>query len=552
MPEVLELFRNSLDGSSPAWLFFLFFFGTFVSEDAACLLAGTAVANGTASWELAISSCLLGIFTGDMLLYGIGRFGGKPLFENRFVRRFVSTSKIEKAAAWLERNAVSAIFVSRFISGLRLPTYVLAGVVRADLKRFAFFFFIAAAVWTPLLVGSAAFAQRFVFPNSAVVGIVLTAIILHLLLKFSSWKNRRLFIGRIERIVNWEFWPMPVFYFPVACYVTWKCLRCRDLAFTATNPAIESSGFVGESKYRIYQRLERSNASAGHLLAYSQFPFEQSPNHRLISAREFVDSNSLEFPLILKPDVGERGKGVAIIHDQAQLESELITQTGDMILQEYAPGIEASVFYYRYPNEANGEIFSITAKEFPVVTGNGITNLETLILSDSRAVAIADKYFERNRGKLNYIPASGERFQLVDIGTHSRGAIFKDGEHLFTEILEKRIDEICRGIEGFYFGRFDLRARSFDDLRNGEFKIIELNGVSSESTNIYDPKFSLFDAYRILFHQWKIAIEIGKRNFENGARSMSLLDLIRLILNVPGAKSSLPPSELSGRTATIS
>ena len=122
-------------------------------------------------------------------------------------------------------------------------------------------------------------------------------------------------------------------------------------------------------------------------------------------------------------------------------------------------------------------------------------DLETLILRDSRAICLAKKYFEQNTERLNFVPADGEKVQIINIGTHSRGAIFSDGEHLKTVELEEKIDEICRGFEGFYFGRFDIRAHSFDDLRRGEnFKIIELNGVTSESTNIYDKKFSLLDA----------------------------------------------------------
>jgi hypothetical protein len=96
--------------------------------------------------------------------------------------------------------------------------------------------------------------------------------------------------------------------------------------------------------------------------------------------------------------------------------------------------------------------------------------------------------------------------------------------------LEKVIDQICRGYKGFYFGRFDIRAASFEDLKNGKnFSIIELNGVTSESTNIYDKRYSLFNAYRILFSQWRIAFEIGEENRKCGVKPVSLLDLIRLL-----------------------
>ena len=95
--------------------------------------------------------------------------------------------------------------------------------------------------------------------------------------------------------------------------------------------------------------------------------------------------------------------------------------------------------------------------------------------------------------------------------------------------LGTKIDEICRGFKGFYFGRFDIRAASFEDLRRGEnFKIVELNGVTSESTNIYDPRYSLHDAYRILFEQWRLAFEIGEANRKLGAGPATFRTLVSL------------------------
>ncbi len=67
-------------------------------------------------------------------------------------------------------------------------------------------------------------------------------------------------------------------------------------------------------------------------------------------------------------------------------------------------------------------------------------------------------------------------------------------------------------------------------MKRGEnFKIIELNGVTSESTNIYDLKFSLTRAYRILFRQWRIACLIGAENLKLGTKPTSVFDLIKLI-----------------------
>ena len=61
------------------------------------------------------------------------------------------------------------------------------------------------------------------------------------------------------------------------------------------------------------------------------------------------------------------------------------------------------------------------------------------------------------------------------------------------------------------------------------FQVIELNGVTSEATHIYDPAVSLLDAYRALFTQWRIAFEIGALHRQQGFAPMGVLPLLRLI-----------------------
>jgi len=521
---------NGVAELSPVFIFFAFFFATFISEDAACLAAGALAGRGEISFALALAACFTGIFAGDVLLYWTGRFAGKKILRTRFVSRFVSEKAIANASAWLEKRGAAAIFISRFITGLRLPTYLAAGFLRTPFRKFALYFLLASAVWTPILVASTAFAQKLNFVPNIFLSVALFYIALKFVLHFASWKNRRLFVGRIKRITNWEFWSLPVFYFPVVVYILMLAARFRSLSlFADANPAVEASGFTGESKSDIYDGLQKSEAAAPHLLAYALLPVQFEESERLEIAESFMRENSLNFPIALKPNSGERGAGVFLVRSAEELESRIGRAKTDLLIQEFAAGVEFSVFYYRYPKEARGRIFSITEKRFPAVTGDGETNLETLILRDKRAVALAGAYFERNAERLGEIPSAGETVSLIDIGTHSKGAIFLDGGWTRTTALENEIDRICRGFEGFYFGRFDLRAASDEEFRRGAFKIIELNGVTSEATNIYDPRNSLVDAYRILFRQWRIAFEIGAQNRASGASATTLKNLTELL-----------------------
>ena len=105
----------------------------------------------------------------------------------------------------------------------------------------------------------------------------------------------------------------------------------------------------------------------------------------------------------------------------------------DVLAQEYVPGRELGIFYYRYPGSKHGRIFSVTDKRVPVVVGDGRRTVERLILGDSRAVCMAARYLEAQAGRLEEVPEAGEEIRLVELGTHCRGAIFRDGSTLMTD-----------------------------------------------------------------------------------------------------------------------
>jgi membrane protein DedA with SNARE-associated domain len=533
VPEILSLWNlENAGGLSAIAVFFVFFFATFASEDAACVTAGVLAGQGRISFVLGLTACLAGIFVGDILLHRTGRLLGSRVLGSKTLRRFISEASVSRASKWLEDRGAAAIFLSRFVSGMRLPTYLAAGALQTHFGWFSLYVFIASAIWTPVIFASASYASETFFSGGFVIGIIASVVVVKLALHFSAWKNRRIFIGRLKRLVYSEFWPLSVFYFPVGLYIALLALKHRSFTvFTSANPAIRAGGFIGESKHEIYKGLRSSAAASPFLLRHTILSPDEKECINQQKAARFIAENDLQFPIVLKPDAGERGKGVRIVRSLPELTDRIAMLEADSILQEFADGVEASFFYFRYPNAPKGEIFSATEKRFPLLAGDGMSDLETLILRDPRAVCLAEKYLEQNAKRLEYIPADGEEVQIVDIGTHSRGAIFADGRWLKTAKLEQTIDEICLGYSGFYFGRFDIRARSFDDLMNGEdFKIVELNGVTSESTNIYDKRFSLWDAYRILFRQWAIAFEIGSENRKLGIKPAGIFDLAKLFL----------------------
>ncbi|HEV3484167.1 MAG TPA: hypothetical protein VG106_02090, partial [Vicinamibacterales bacterium] len=196
------------------------------------------------------------------------------------------------------------------------------------------------------------------------------------------------------------------------------------------------------------------------------------------------------------------------------------------------PGpFEAGIFYYRWPGEPCGRILSITDKHFPTVTGDGQSTLQELIWKDARLRMQARVFLRQHTAMREHRLAAGERLQLAFAGNHAQGTLFRDGRHLITPALEERIDRIARAYDGFFIGRFDVRYRDLDQFKAGEdLAIVELNGATAESTNIYDPSGSLLGAYRQLFRQWRLVFAIGAANRARGAVPSShrrLLSLVR-------------------------
>jgi hypothetical protein len=210
--------------------------------------------------------------------------------------------------------------------------------------------------------------------------------------------------------------------------------------------------------------------------------------------------------------------GVTVVRRRQELESYLERARVDTVIQEYVPGVEFGIFYVRRPSQPRGSIVSITEKRLPSVVGDGKRTVERLILDDRRAVCMARFHLSQQRARLAAVPESGVVVSLGDCGSHCRGAEFLDGRRFLTPALEDAVETVARRFRGFHFGRFDVRAPSATAFAQGEFTVIELNGVTSEPTHIYDPAVSLVDAYRALFSQWSLAFAIGAENTRAGAR----------------------------------
>jgi membrane protein DedA with SNARE-associated domain len=513
---------------------------TLISEDLTCIAAGVLVAEGQLSFGVAVAGCLAGIVTGDIVLMLIGRVLGPRALELPWVRQWAGVDAIARVSRWFAARGTVVVALSRFVPGTRLAAYVAAGAFKVDPWKFTLYVLATAMIWVPVLVGSTAIAggeivRAGVLSASGIAaGTGLIAVGLAIVVRLvraaglTDWRARRRLVGFWRRWTRWEFWPVWAFYPPVVAYVVLLMFKHRSVTvFTAANPDIPAGGFVGESKFDILRCLAQSDERVARAALVAAGP---SPEVRAATARRFMERAQLSFPVVLKPDQGQRGSGVVIVRSDGELCARFAESPVDLIVQEYAQGLEFGVFYYRRPSEPRGHIFSITEKLFPAVRGDGKRTLEELILGDNRAVSLERIHRRAHRPNLEKVPPPGAVVPLVEVGSHCRGALFLDVSTLVTPVLEEAFDAIAQKFGGFYFGRFDVRTPSLERFTQmGDFRIIELNGVTSEATHIYDPATTLWRAYRVLRAQWRLAFEIGAENRRLGVVPASLSSLVGLV-----------------------
>jgi hypothetical protein len=334
----------------------------------------------------------------------------------------------------------------------------------------------------------------------------------------------------MSKLWRWEFWPAWLFYLPVAIWIGMLSLRRGGFrgfsSITAANPGIPHGGFVGESKYQILSSLSSPHVEPTTIL------YPEALSRRLEQFDLAVASQSSIFPVILKPDVGQRGIGVKLARTRDDVSAYLSEHRDAVLVQAYHPGpYEAGVFYYRLPEESVGHIFSVTDKHFPELAGDGRHTIEQLIWRHPRYRMQANTFLTRHADQRDRILAPGERISLAHAGNHCQGTLFRDGAHLITQALEHEIDLIAKSFPGFYFGRFDVRYSDVDAFKAGrDFSIIELNGVTSESTNLYDPSWSLLRAYRTLFRQWSILFQIADQSIHGQNRPTTPRGLLSAVI----------------------
>jgi hypothetical protein len=275
---------------------------------------------------------------------------------------------------------------------------------------------------------------------------------------------------------------------------------------------------------------------------------------RVEGLREAMTRLRLAYPVVLKPDVGERGHAVRVARDEAQACAALAAVPTAIIVQEYEPSpVEIGVLWVRLPENrracpfpgriyagCEGFIYSVTGKIFPQLRAERASTLEDAVERHPRFRRQHRVFLSRFADRAGSMLLPGEVVSLGKAGNHCQGTMFVDGEGLITEALTRAIDEIARSFPGgLDYARFDLRAPRAEDVRSGvKLRVFEVNGTGAESTNIYDPGRTLAWARRTLLGQWRLLFSLGEQRIRAGAPRPTMATLRRIVRAAKDAQSA--------------
>jgi len=567
---MIDLLQTFIDAQH-SWFVecLVLFLAPFVHEDVAILGGSLLVVEHKLPEYLALLSLYGGMVTSDFALYGLGALArGNPR-----VRRLLTSRRVDRLGQWLGTHTPEIVMLARLVPGSMFPVYVACGLTKVSFTRFALTTMLAGAIYLPVVFflftsfGDAILSDLGYWSWLIAIAVLLIAIAVwtngpnwQLFFRVSASGARALLgrarslgiakavthpgmpslAGLVRTVARAEKIPTLVFYFPLALQWLWLGLRHGDLSGPAlANPRIESGGLWGESKTSCLDMVsgeqrawlaEYTTILRGHGAASAHDDWQR--------ALKAMEQAGLDFPVVAKPDIGWRGFGVRLVEDAAELETYFAAFPEDesVILQRPIPFEgEAGVLCVRLPGEPDGRILSMTFRYFPHVVGDGQTTLRDLVLADKRTAWKAGAHFGldamhlgRDLGDLERIPDEGETVRLSFIGSNRVGGLYRDARAYITPALTRRFDAISRSLPEFYYGRYDVRFESVEQLEQGEgFSIIEINGAGGESINVWDPAMPLKQVYRELFAQQRLLFEIGARNRALGHRRVGLLALLR-------------------------
>ena len=328
-------------------------------------------------------------------------------------------------------------------------------------------------------------------------------------------------MGKFENLPKW------LNCIPLVAQWLWLGLLYRSATLpSCANPMITSGGMVGEGKQEYFNAM--GSLAKSYCAPFTVIRANENALHMALSEME---KQQLHFPVVTKPDLGWCGYGVKRVNNQQELAQYLDTfpRGENLLLQRYLPEKgEAGLFYARNPSETFGQVIGVTLRYYPKITGDGIHTVRELMEHDPRTRRSGNSPLHQPGFNPDAVPMKDEEVRLATIGSTRVGGLYCDGGEHITPMLNRTVDAIARDMKDFHIGRFDVRYETLEQLKEGKFTIMEVNGSGSEAIHAWDPKYSIMQAYRIIFAKQRLLFKISAMKRSAGHKPIGIVKLARL------------------------
>jgi len=131
--------------------------GVPIPEEMPIVAAGILSHEELARWWLALPICFVGVLSGDVVLYWVGRRWGERVLNWRVVRWVLTAPREERLKEAYREHAMKTVAMARHVMGLRAAAFLTAGIARVPFWKFILADAAAAAVSVSFAFGLAYF-----------------------------------------------------------------------------------------------------------------------------------------------------------------------------------------------------------------------------------------------------------------------------------------------------------------------------------------------------------------------------------------------------------
>lgn len=304
-------------------------------------------------------------------------------------------------------------------------------------------------------------------------------------------KDRGYWVSTLYKYQSLGYWLMYSIYFRTITF------------FSAANPAVHLGGMLDDRKSDIYDLVKQK-----YLPKTIKIIKSESDINQLMSAE------GLNFPIIVKPNVGFKGFLVKKIDNIEELAS-IIPDFDDreILLQEYISlSHEFSVMCYYRKDIGHYRISSLVEKHLPHFIANGTDSIKKQIEMLVNPFLKKEWVLHKMRDRWDEVPSKGQIITLDHVGNYARGSKFESLNAYIDDDLQRAMNDFFSTMTGVNFGRLDVKAASLEALKKGEFKLLEINGAKAEPIHIYDPKINFIDIIKDISFHWNTLFHIVQEN----------------------------------------